>query len=921
MNRILRISAAIAVLLLFSSVLWAQTLVSIPQVSQAPVLDGVLSPGEWDNAAVTTGFKLVGSALPAQAQAAVFLCYDEKALYLGWDCTGEAPDKLIGTSGPVDSPVWKDSAVELFLANPKWPVGKYAHFMVNYVGTIADEMGNDGTFERNWNPDWQVRTSKTATGYSVEMAIPWKLIDVTPQKGLELRANLARSAASIPVSEVGESGTWSRLTNGFHQPGAFGTFKLAGDGQTAAISQLPLRAMGNRITSAKLSFGEGKLLSKTTGSRGDKTVSKRIDVYNRPPVSADISFGTKDLIIQVKDSAGKVIWSQSQAMNIPDIMGKYDILRHEFERANKMGSDFEHTFGPEDKITHYVQAVANAMFEKLEYFGTRMVYIGSIGEMETLSEEMDVAAGNLTNVSTAIDFLKSSKDTNGKTPSFYITNPVSTHKVLLGSGDIGPAAKSIKLAMIKNEFEPIQIVVCSSVGELRNVRVSASSLTGPDGVQIPAGRLNVTPIAFVNCKGSTPGSTLKGRIPDVLMPNKAVNIPVMSRQPFFITVRSLATDKAGNYTGKISVVADGTGTVELPLKIRIYDVTLPVKSSLRTVFLQGWGYRGFMDGVPEKQVMMNYSKTFLEHRLTSNLWNGTNVEPVQRADGTWDYSAMEGYLNELVPLGLTTYRVSNTPAVIKAEAEYLKKHGLWDLQYLYGWDEASPDLFGELQKQYKSYLDAVPDLKIMQTGWNPSPKLQGYVKTWCPLTATADMNAVRQAQKAGEEVWWYVCCGPIAPYANLFVDYQGINHRMLGWQTFQYDITGFLYWGLDVWQYAGNTLPLDDYMNADYANWNPQSFANFNGDGYLCYPGKKGTAVPSMRLALLRDGFEDCDMLVEARKLVEKSGKAGSKLQKLITIGAPVSKNLTEFTLDGNVLLKYREKILLEMERVQKSAK
>jgi len=191
----------------------------------------------------------------------------------------------------------------------------------------------------------------------------------------------------------------------------------------------------------------------------------------------------------------------------------------------------------------------------------------------------------------------------------------------------------------------------------------------------------------------------------------------------------------------------------------------------------------------------------------------------------------------------------------------------------------------------------VPDIKVMQTGWSPSADLKGLVRIWCPLTAGANLPAVRQAQADGDEVWWYVCCGPTAPFANLFVDYPGIDHRILGWQTFRDGIEGFLYWGVDVW--PGNGLPVDEYDRADYANWNPNSFGTCNGDGYLLYPGEGDVPVSSLRLALLRDGFEDFDLFTEAQALADGSGKAGARLSKLLEFEAPLITSLTEYTPDG----------------------
>jgi hypothetical protein len=277
-----------------------------------------------------------------------------------------------------------------------------------------------------------------------------------------------------------------------------------------------------------------------------------------------------------------------------------------------------------------------------------------------------------------------------------------------------------------------------------------------------------------------------------------------------------------------------------------------------------------------------------------------------------------------VPYGLTTLNIGGNGEVAGAKnAEFvvaakqnLKSKGWWDLAYIYGYDEAPGSLQDQLVTNYKALVDAVPDAKVMQTGWSPADKLKGLVKIWCPLTSQADLKSCYAAQKDGEEAWWYVCCVPTAPYANLFVDYPGIDHRMLGWMTYKYKITGLLYWGVDVW--PNNKASVDYYDKTNYADWDPNSFGTVMGDGYLLYPGRNDLPVASMRLALLRDGIEDYDLFKAAEALAVKNGKSGAKIKGLLNIDSKIIKNMMEFNQNGNYMLKYREAILKETEALNK---
>ena len=68
----------------------------------------------------------------------------------------------------------------------------------------------------------------------------------------------------------------------------------------------------------------------------------------------------------------------------------------------------------------------------------------------------------------------------------------------------------------------------------------------------------------------------------------------------------------------------------------------------------------------------------------------------------------------------------------------------------------------------------------------PEPALIGNVEIWCGLTPEWTPERVRARRDAGEEVWWYICCGPKAPYVTEFIDHPGTELRLWPWQSWQY---------------------------------------------------------------------------------------------------------------------------------------
>ena len=155
------------------------SLVTAPLLSTAPVINGDIVPGEWDQAATTCGFRDITSGFPAQAVTRITTGYDAKALYLLWQCSGETAIKRMGkANGPRDSAVWNDSTAEFFIAPEKWNMDKYAHFMFSHAGVIADELCEKSAKDLGWNPAWQIAVSGNDTDWFAEVAIPWASLDV-----------------------------------------------------------------------------------------------------------------------------------------------------------------------------------------------------------------------------------------------------------------------------------------------------------------------------------------------------------------------------------------------------------------------------------------------------------------------------------------------------------------------------------------------------------------------------------------------------------------------------------------------------------------------------------------------------------------------------------------------------------------------
>ena len=157
------------------------------------------------------------------------------------------------------------------------------------------------------------------------------------------------------------------------------------------------------------------------------------------------------------------------------------------------------------------------------------------------------------------------------------------------------------------------------------------------------------------------------------------------------------------------------------------------------------------------------------------------------------------------------------------------------------------------------YKDAATKWKDYQAG---KTNLDEYIFTdiYCPGTAAWNPGLTELMRKHGKKVFWYTCCGPRWPYAN-FASYEfpPVEARLvLGFQTHLFNADGFLFWHVNNWKANGNA-PFD-LSDTFISGWSTHNSLRCPGDGVFLYPAKD-RILPSIRLALLRDGVQDYEWL------------------------------------------------------------
>ncbi len=165
-------------------------------------------------------------------------------------------------------------------------------------------------------------------------------------------------------------------------------------------------------------------------------------------------------------------------------------------------------------------------------------------------------------------------------------------------------------------------------------------------------------------------------------------------------------------------------------------------------------------------------------------------------------------------------------------------------------------------------------------------------------------------QKEGIEMWMYISGPSGTGGANLAIDFDSTDYRIVPWLSWKYDIKGFLYWCVNWWQ------QVDPFQSAANTKWEQ------NGNGLLFYPGEDGP-WPSVRTEVFRDGMEDYEYIqllikrikeVKSMNLDQRFSKEIAAAIKLMTVDSSIVNSMFDFTRDSHTIPRRRDQLAQKIE-------
>ncbi|MBN1421350.1 MAG: DUF4091 domain-containing protein [Planctomycetes bacterium] len=312
--------------------------------------------------------------------------------------------------------------------------------------------------------------------------------------------------------------------------------------------------------------------------------------------------------------------------------------------------------------------------------------------------------------------------------------------------------------------------------------------------------------------------------------------------------------------------------------------------------------------------------------------------PLQGLGGGTFHSRREGRIGPYAQ-GTPEYR-RLFGAYAGAIQDHLEAKGWLKKAYIYWFDEPEEKDYAFVRAGMEEIRRAGPKIRRMLTE-EPQPALFGAVDIWCPVLSAASPEAIRGRLDAGEDVWWYVCTGPRAPYPGLFIDHDAIELRIWLWMTWKYGVRGILVWQSNYWTspcaYPKEPQnPWEDPMGYVSGYDHPPGFIGYwgNGDGRFIYPPNRDVLndrrpyiegpMDSIRWEMLREGIEDYEMFWLLRDLTGRARRAGAPegeiraAEALLEIPESIIRDRTHFTKDPRDLDGHRAKVAAAIERLSK---
>ena len=567
-----------------------QPFMQIPFVKTPPVIDGKLNDASWQKSVELSDFVIWSLDSYTKDSVIVYMCYDEKNLYVAfrnYDPAAGDLNQRVSSTRPRDTFLWGRNFTMVRIENK----GISIQLMGDPKQTMTDFKNND----INWNGKWQFAASINQKDWTSEFSIPFSELGIdNPSSIQELTVGLSRS---FPT---GEAASWG------------GICKLAGPANaTYQYGRWPEPVPGkNSLAFTAHNYGTEKL--------NVQCELELIPLNDKPEFinqagqgpSSDLQLHLAKEPLTFKHNytiAPGVTLKEKISYELP-FEGSYyasATIKSKEGTIMRRSVDFWFTIEPDrQKLKSIKERLGESLASMKRVSNPVAGRLRSEGiNMEQTLKQIEGSAESAWNSGKWSEFTDQVEKTDQEVTQFLHKVKWSalnnwgheddfgialTHSIIkLRRDDLFPLPlnEQIDVSLALNEYESFQLAILPFGRDINQLKVEVSDLKDNRGNAISKNNIELSLVEY-NKIDWQPDYLIayKGWHPDPLIP---LTSPVSINgseicSPVWITIYAPAGTAAGEYTGTVAVSASGMKQVNAVVKCRVWDFEIPMVSHLKT---------------------------------------------------------------------------------------------------------------------------------------------------------------------------------------------------------------------------------------------------------------------------------------------------------------------------------------------------
>lgn len=224
---------------------------------------------------------------------------------------------------------------------------------------------------------------------------------------------------------------------------------------------------------------------------------------------------------------------------------------------------------------------------------------------------------------------------------------------------------------------------------------------------------------------------------------------------------------------------------------------------------------------------------------------------------------------------------------------FIKQHHLEKSVFFHISDEPHTEHLASYQNVSRLISEYLTEFPVIDALSDYSYYEKGLVKNPIPAIDHVDTFLDHQVPN----LWTYYCCSQYKAVSNRFFNFPSVRNRIIGFQLYKFNITGFLHWGYNFWYSQFSRQAIDPFRITDAGGAFP------SGDAFSVYPGEAGP-IESIRLEVFYEALQDLRALNLLETLIGRE-QVITLLEK--DLNAPLT--FSEYPCDMAWFLNKREQI------------